>query len=386
MFLRFKFFCLGAVATGCLAGTALAQARSRYQWNRPGLSGIRTIGGDFGTYSAGLGGLTRGGSSGSSLLRSSITGGGDFALRRSSGVGSGAVTGTSGLPGTGFLAGQSYKLPRLELNMSGTGTPSAGGGGMGLGLPNLTAGGVGLAAPVASFDSYLQAMGHVSALTSEEDKPITSFIPEEPSEYRDQVKRGEDAFRDQRYGEAESAFGLGLTYARYSPECHLSNVHVKFALGKYHTAAYHLRQALTYFPELPLAKLRVRGFYATPEAFVGHVEKLRQAIERTPYAAHHWLVLAYFRYFDDAESEAAEALRRAFELSRQVKDEPTTKAAQRFWDGMVAAGKVSGSLAPTGVGAIENGSDEQAPRSSVQEPATRPVEKGGRPSPGSSAG
>jgi len=79
-------------------------------------------------------------------------------------------------------------------------------------------------------------------------------------------------------------------------------------------------------------------------------------------------------YFDDAEVEAARALRRAFELAQRNKNEATKGAIQRFWDGMVAANKASGSLGPTTRPAGSGKGSSAPPR---QAPTSQPQKQGG---------
>lgn len=363
---RIKLFWACVIVSSLWPAAASGQARVRYTWSTGGLRGIRTIGGDFGRFAAGLGGLGRSsGHAAGGVLRSSLLGESGFQLRRGP-PGSSGLSGMSSLTGSSPLTGQSYETVRLNLRAPDLDTS---------GLSRLP-GEIG-AESMLSIQPYLAAMGHKSTLEAEGDKPITSFVPTEPSAYRDHMERGEQSFRRGRFAEAADAFELALTFARYSPEAHLSKVHVKFALGKYNTAAYHLRKALTYFPELPLARLQVRGFYDRTDQFVNHLERLRKYVERPNADVNVCLVLAYFRYFDGAEAEAVKILRDALELSGRSKDKAAAEAVQTFWDGIAAAGEARGSLAPTTQPTGQVGPEKGSPAPLIRRPGAPPAESEG---------
>lgn len=358
---RNKLFWPCIIAVCLLPPRASGQARGRHVWHTGQLRGIRTIGGEFGSFASGLSGLTpSSGFAGSEVLRSSLLGAGAFQLQRGA-LDGGVLSGASGLSAAGGMKGQSYGTVRLNLRLPDPGMTAAPRTFSQVETDSLM-----------NVQPYLQAMGHKTTLQAGGSKPVTSFVPSEPNVYQEYMQRGDRAFREGRFVESDDAFELAVTFARYSPEAHLSKVHAKFALGRYNAAAYHLRKGVTYFPELPLARLRVRGFYGRSDQFVAHLERLRKAIDNSSADVHLRLVLAYFRYFDGAEAEAANALRVAYELNRQTRDQATAKetaeAVQTFWDGMVAAGKASGSLAPT-----------TRPTSARPEPSTRPAETEGAP-------
>ena len=352
------------VALTLLPAAAWGQARSRYVWRDPSIRGIRTIGGDFARYSTGAGTLGRSQSYGGiNVLRSSMSAGGFPFLRGSSAAGVTGPTPPSSLIPQAASPTQAYttvqlKLPGLEADVSRA--PE---------IPTeLTA------EMMLNLQSYLAVMGHSSTLQAESEEPVTSFVPEEPGRYQQYMKRGDRSFREGQYSTSSDAFELALTLARYSPEAHLSKMHARFAMGQYNSAAYHLQKALTYFPELAMARVRVRGFYARPETFVTQRENLRASAAAPQAGENLWLVLAYLYYFDDAEVEAARALRRAFELAQRNKNEATKGAIQRFWDGMVAANKASGSLGPTTRPAGSGKGSSAPPR---QAPTSQPQKQGG---------
>ncbi len=364
----------------CLAGTvalvlwpvaAFAQARSRHRWKTPGVSGLSTVGGGFSTYSSSVSGLKQpsaGGSEG--ILTSSLVS--NYNLRRSA-AGAGAGTLGTSLPKLAGLKGRTYGGTKIALPVV-TGDP---------GRPRGSLAGAGYIATTSDTQPGLSSkMGRTTTTTSttkpKKTKPIASFVPDEPSRYQKHMQQGEQAFRAERYVEAADAFDVAIAMGRYLPESHLSLVHTYFAMGRYYSAAYHLRRTLKHFPELPLVSLRVRLFYERTETFVGQMGKLQQEA-RKPYAeADLSLLLAYFRYFDGDEADAAKVLRRAWDAGKD--DRATREAVETFWNGMVAAGKVEGALpgatkparpAPTGRDRPAGGKEAAVRR----EPTTAPADR-----------
>jgi len=333
MYARNKTSLIAATAVLLLAPSGLwAQARSRYLWSQLNLRGLSTVGGDFTRYSFGLGGLQRTGRyGGGTVLRSSLRSPGSYRLARSGAGGQQAsLGGFSKTPSLGQKVYSGTSLGRLNVPMdtrvSPTGTVKVG------------------AESLLSLRSYLVAMGHVSALKEQGEEPITSLVPEEESVFQEHMQRGDANFRKGRFPRALGNFKVAVAIARYAPEAHLCMTHAAVATSKYYKAVYHLCKALDYFPELPLVRMSIRGFYGNALTYVEHVEALRKRATSPRGEAGSWLLLAYYRYFDGKEAEAAAALRKAYSLSH---DEVVTEAIRTFWDGMVAAGKVSGSLEPT---------------------------------------
>ncbi len=329
---------IAGVALAFFPVAIFAQSRSRYKWKSPSVGGIKTVGGDFTTYSSGLGGLKRPitGAPGGILKSSLIS---NYNLRRGA-AGGGAGTLKTSLPKLSGLKGRTYGSTKITMPV--TMGPS--------GRPKNVGTGAGGAATTPDIRSKLSSKtGHTTTATSttkpEKPKPIASFVLTEPSRYQKFMKQGEQAFRAERYIEAADAFDVASAMGRYLPESHLSLVHAYTALGRYNSAAYQLRQALKHFPELPLVSLRVRLFYGRTETFVGQMDKLQQETRKSYADADLSLLLAYFRYFDGDQVDAAKMLRQAWKIGKN--DPSTVKAAETFWDGMVATGKAKGALAPT---------------------------------------
>ena len=305
-----------------------AQARSRYVWNNPTLRGLRTLGGRFRTDSYGLGNLRRySGPAGGNVLSGSISA---FQLRRPGGAAA-SSTGLGALPTLKPFTERRYGTFDLNLrDLAGSDFRAA---------PDWS----------KALTGYFSLVEPSSELAARKDKPISSFVPSEPSTYQKYMLAGDKAFRAGKYDEARDQFELALVYARESPEAHLSMTHAALALGGYHVAAEHLREALRFFPELALVKMRIRDFYGQKRRkdFDRHRQALLDELARSAANQDGWLLAAYVEYFDNRVEQAASALQQAFLKARNNQDKRTIKAARIFWDSMAAAGKVTGSVDPT---------------------------------------
>ena len=346
-----------AYAIVCLAQApeVLGQARSGVtirspgSLRRPGGSGIRS----FRTNSYGLGGLQSSGTAGP--LRSSISGGLGTALRSSmgtAGIGSSlrsnidtssafgtprdtGISGTSGGVAAGFG-------PR---SVSVTGSPgfsmgSHGGTGVSRSL-------LGLDTDFAAARAFVQSVGDADSGLVKSAEPITSLVPDQPGRYRDHLADGEERFRAGDFIVAFDKFRLANDIVGRSPETLLSMAHAKFATARfsYASAAFYLRKALKYLPELPLVPLRPKAFYGNPATFGEHIIRLQEHLDEHRFDGDALLLLAYFRWFiDRPDVETIQvALSKALAASR---DDEVAEAVRTFWDGMVATGKVSGELFP----------------------------------------
>jgi hypothetical protein len=74
------------------------------------------------------------------------------------------------------------------------------------------------------------------------------------------------------------------------------------------------------------------------------VSQLEKHIESSPRDANALIVQAYVQWFGGQAEEAAQTLRRAAVASQE--DEKTLEAIETFWAGMLADGRVKGSLRP----------------------------------------
>ena len=213
--------------------------------------------------------------------------------------------------------------------------------------------------PIAGIDAEAD-----KTLDPNVGKPIESFVSATPSFYQERMSRGDKAFRNGRYADANDWFAIASTIARGAPEGHLSRTHALFATGAYHQASYHLQEALERFPKLPLVHLTIRKFYGKDLQvdFDEHLQALAQDATGPVLRFDSLLLLAYVQYFDGKADQAASALKKIHALADPVKDEPVRRAAAVFWDGMVEAGQAQGTLGPTSRPATEpDKKGDQAP-------------------------
>ena len=196
--------------------------------------------------------------------------------------------------------------------------------------------------------AFIQSVGKSGDALDKSDQPITSLVPDQAGRYRNYMARGEEHFRSGDFAFAFTQFRLANDVIGRSPETLLSMAHAKFAIARfsYASAAFYLRKALKYLPELPLAPLRPKAFYNNLATFGEQIVHLEDHLEESPYDGEALLLLAYFRWFTDEPDvkTAHSALSKALAVSRT---DETTEAIETFWDGMVASGKVSGKLLPT---------------------------------------
>jgi len=317
------------------AGGSAAQSRKGLTLSAPGGS-FRGVGERsfvsrvFSPYSYGLGSLqSSAGGAGGGVLRSSVAGAASFSIRRSSAGG----TGLSARLGPGAAARQLY-------------TPQAGGitdqGGGGAGQLLAGQDNAALGAALA----YMQAVSSSAAATLKKQiEPITSLSPSEPSIYTTHMVSGEKAFYAGEFIRAFDEFQLANDLTGRDPESLLSMAHSRFALSRnsYARAAYYLQQAIKYLPELPLVPLQPRGFYGDATTYLKHLIRLEEHTDKFHTDAEAYLVLGYYRWFDEDTEAAGEAMRKSFAAARSPE---LAEAIETFWDGMVASGRISGELQP----------------------------------------
>jgi hypothetical protein len=164
------------------------------------------------------------------------------------------------------------------------------------------------------------------------------------------MAKGDRAFRTNNLQEAYANFEIASDLGGRDPESFICLTHTQFALSKhsYSKASYFLQQALKYMPELALANLRPRGFYGNLNKYAEHLVALQEHVEKYPRDGEALLVLAYFRWFGETQDVPAtqKAMSRALASALASQDTRLIEAVETFWDGMVAAGKVTGKLAP----------------------------------------
>ena len=202
---------------------------------------------------------------------------------------------------------------------------------------------------------YIEAIGVVSAgVLADRAQAIASLVPREPGLYRDHMAKAEEAFRRGDFNAAFDEFRLANLIRGRSPESLLGMAHSRFATARhsYSAASFYLQEAIKYLPELPLVPLEVKSLYGDPRAYARCLDYLDEHLKKSDTDADGYLLLAYFRWFDQDAAGAEEALSRARSAckaagSRQAKSDPLVEAITAFHDGMVASGRIGGALPPS---------------------------------------
>ena len=332
-----------------LASTAGVSAQSRKQINisAPGSRTQRTVGERsslqrFNKYSYGLGGLSSPmPGKGGNTLNASIPGLG----RRSANRSTKTPAGGAALPDIGKApsGGQMYRssamiVPQVAQPTGKTFSETLTGG---------------KETVYASAQSYLSLMDEISESDLvDPNQPVTSMVPQDPSPYATYMEDGERAMKAGDFLRACNEFRLANRLSDKDPERLLSLSQASFAksLFSFGEAAFYLRRALKYFPELPLVPLRPKAFFGdTPIGASRYAERillLEDHTKKLPTDTDAQLLLAYFRWFEGDVEATQKALSLALASAQQAKDLDMVEVIEIFWDGMLATGKVSGQLMP----------------------------------------
>lgn len=325
-----------ALLTHCLLG----QARSSVYMRTPGtFTPNNTAVSSFGSYSYGMGSLNRYSASTSDILRSTMSSAGSTALTRRT-----------------FDASAVSGFPDMVAPPSGTYTKGRAGMGM------MTAGQSGPGSLSTMLRSLNKGMTvdpsgvYISAITTNPssrpvgDEPVTTLVPSEPSMYKLFMERGESAMRAGEFHRAFGEFQLANDIGGRDWMSLVSMTHARFASSaySYYSAAFYARLALKCLPELPLVSLRPKEFFGNKAKYSDNMVDLENRVDLYPYDPDASFLLAYFRWFESNPQEARGALSRSLSAARAARSEEKIEAAEVFWRGMVASGKVSGVLeAPT---------------------------------------
>jgi len=350
---RFAQCRFGAAAVLATVGLLFAQVRHEVGISAP--ANPRSVGSSgysrsFTAHSYGIGALSGYSSTpGSNLLRSSLSRS-PITVRPVGGGGGapGPMRPLTALPGgaTGFAF--QPVAPRLvdPGQMLPSGAPQTPGVGLGEGptlpgAPRQVSGMMGLG------EAYLGLVAQEAGVLESQSGPVRSLAPTgEAGLYGRYLTAGEQAMQRKDYNRAAEQFELAYDLDRRSPESLLSLAHARLALAQssYRRPAWYLQQALRYLPELPLAQLDLRGLFPAPDEL--HVEvlpRLTEHLSLIPEDSYAYLLLAYILWFDDNALAAQDALALA---RRGTQNEEMVEAIDAFWDGMKAAGKVTGELEP----------------------------------------
>lgn len=331
---RWLWIVIGAFILFCPT-ISFGPIRPNYSWRTPSIRGISTVGGDFTRYSAGA---PQGNYSPSnSLLRSSISASSGFNLYRRS-LSSISTPYATGFSRIGQYRPMRYTSGQIKFTpIYNEITPQ-----------KIFQKGSIYNKPSYSIQTYLAGLRRETLSTGQAVRPITSFVPtEEAGTYRLYMEKGERALKEGRYYDANASFRMALSLGQHPAETHLALVHSYCAQERYHLASYHLVKAIEHFPDLPLASISIRSFYGSANTFVSILEKLEKAAKDSAVEPELYLLLGYFQYFDNNPRAASTSIREAYELCKRSKNERLKKAILTFWKGMVAAGKVHGTLATT---------------------------------------
>jgi tetratricopeptide (TPR) repeat protein len=179
--------------------------------------------------------------------------------------------------------------------------------------------------------------------------PITSLVGGSGDQFSTYMSEGEKAFLAGNFDMAMERFKMANTINPKNPESLLSMAHASFAMSRnsYYRAAYYLGQALKFLPELPLAPLQPKAFFAQPKDYAERIDWLNKHLQTHPFDNDAFFVAAYFRWFD----QDVEGARLALLKARSGKVAPDLQeAVDTFWAGMKASGKIGGMLeSPTTV-------------------------------------
>ena len=312
-------------------------------------------------------------------LRSSIGASGGTALRGSINRGSGGLlsssSGGGGRVGSTALAGvrKGLGLSSAAGSTANFTLESAGGkGAVGALLGQNTS--------LTAARGFIASVGENSSL-QKSDGSIKTLVPDQPGQYKDKMRNGEELLRDGNFISAYNQFKVASDIVGRSPEPFLNMAHAKFGAGSYGMTAFYIRRALTYMPELPLVQLRPKNFYESVAVFGDLIIRLETHLDENPGDGDALLILAYFRWFADTPDvpDVRSVLEKALATSRFDKSGKRTEAIHIFWEAIVAGGKATGKLKtgattkPSGTGGSTTrpadraaAKGDKAPRSSVQ--------------------
>jgi hypothetical protein len=181
----------------------------------------------------------------------------------------------------------------------------------------------------------------------EDREPIKSLVPVGGGLYHDYIESGEKAFQTGDYTAAFSKFRMANYIGQKDPESLLSMSQAQFGGKCYPLAAYYLRQALRYMPRLPMLPLRPKAFYGDPSVYVQNVQDLNEYLVGHPRDTDALLLRAYYAWFDADATDPTGVARDSLQKALAGNNTPdVTLAIEAFWEGMVASGKVKGTLKP----------------------------------------
>ena len=168
------------------------------------------------------------------------------------------------------------------------------------------------------------------------EEVITSLVPKPPAKHRDEMIKGEQAFRKGKYAEALAHFETARQLSSDSPESLLSLARASFALaeGSYAKTAEYLLRTLEIVPELPLVHVFPRSFYGQADDYRRHSKNLADYAKSKPDDAQAQFLLGYLRWRQGKADEARAALGRALARAGERR---LTKTIKTLLSGIAAA-------------------------------------------------
>ena len=205
------------------------------------------------------------------------------------------------------------------------------------------AGAGGYSNPVRDMASALAAKSKQGpSITAE---AMTSLAPPTPGAYQSAMLRGESQFRSGDYAGAITNFEAARKLANDSPESLLSLAQAYFAKADASPdqAADYLAKALRAFPDLPLVRVRPKGFFGNADDYAKAFARVQGFVKDNPKDAAAMLLLGYLQWRTGLVDEALSSLDAAMACSS---DKDLTDAITIMLDGISRSGQIVLSKAP----------------------------------------
>ncbi len=157
------------------------------------------------------------------------------------------------------------------------------------------------------------------------------------------MQEAEDAFKSGEFRLAISLYNMSADFSNNSPEPLLGLMFSYFAASDegYGLTCLYLKKTLECFPELPLVNIDMQRFYLDPVQYRRDLGQLEKYANKNPKDSVAQFVLGYFLWREDEPKKSRKALATALKYSN---DKTLNEAIDTLWCGMVASGKVSGTL------------------------------------------
>ncbi len=238
---------------------------------------------------------------GSGVLGSSIYRKQSMTIRRGGG-GGGAYRSQRTTLGATSSHRRVYRSPdyRIPLVAGPSGPPSRS---RGVYLPSSVA-------SAAAYQAVAAGAGAKRAVREIPEEILTSLVPREPAAGQEEMRKGEQAFRNGSYAQALAHFETARQLSKDSPESLLSLARSSFALaeGSYSKTAEYLSKTLEIVPELLMVRVFPRSFYGKQQDYLQHAKKLEDHVKAAPKDAEAQFIIGYLRWRQGKPDEAKAAL------------------------------------------------------------------------------